>query len=486
MSLKQKTLINTGIVFGASVINRIINFISKIVLAILLKPSDFGLVGIAGFVINTLALFKEMGLEAALIYTKREIKKAADTAFIVLLIIAVLLSAIAFLSAPLVASFYEERLLSPIIRTLSLTFIFTALIIVPHALFTKELQFKKITMVQIFSASVGVSSTITLAYINFGVWSLVYGGLIGGFAGLILMYMVSDWRPNFSFDKEVAKELIGYGKFMFGTTMAVFFIQNLDNAVVGKVMGMSMLGAYIMAYSIANMPATGITNVTHIVTFPTYSKISDNRKDLRKAYLEVFKYISLFSIPLTFGILAISSEFITVVLKEKWLPAIPALQILCFFGLFRSLAGTTGEVFKAVGKPSILFKSYAAQLVAIVILLYPMTLWYGIIGTSITVTATLFFVMLWQLKKISEILEIRGIAIIKILTPCIAASLMMFLTLYLSYMYSGYNILYLILRIMAGFLVYSVSLYMLTKGEIWVDIKELKRLVTSRVKKYES
>ena len=197
----------------STIIIRILEFLTKIILARLLAPADFGLLAIGLLAINTMGLFRNRGGCSALIYKKDDSNHtAANTAFFLLPIVATILFVLAYLSAPYVAVFFNNAAVEPIIRILSLTFIISSFGTVPSMLLEKELEFKKKVLPDTVPIVGYACVAIVLALGGYGVWSLVYGQIVSAVLSAVLIWMVSDWRPTFSFDKEVAKELFGYGK----------------------------------------------------------------------------------------------------------------------------------------------------------------------------------------------------------------------------------------------------------------------------------
>jgi O-antigen/teichoic acid export membrane protein len=179
------------------------------------------------------------------------------------------------------------------------------------------------------------------------VWSLVGGRLVLEVLSVITIWHAVDWRPSYMFDKKTALELINYGKHVMVANVFVFFIYVID------------------------------------VMFPAYSKMQGDKNTLKRACLKTLVYVSIIAIPATFGIAIIAWDFVKVVYGDRWLPAFAALQVLCFYGLNRALLGTTEQLYLAAGKPEVRTKLNLLQLILMSILMYPLTIHYGILGTSI-------------------------------------------------------------------------------------------------------
>ncbi len=407
MSLTQKAAHGMAWVTLSTIITKLLGFTINIVLAKILVPADFGLLAIGMIAINTMGIFRDLGFGAALIYKKDDPNNtAANTAFILLPVVATILFAIAYLSAPYIAVFFGNTATVPLIQVLAMTFIISSFGIVPSMLLEKELEFKKKvlpdTVPQIGYAVVAIGFALN----GYGVWSLIYGQIVSAILTAGLIWIVTDWRPNFRLNKKIAVEMFGYSKHILGANIMIFLITNVDNAIVGKILGIEALGYYTFAYAIANLPATQVTQLVARVMFPVYSKLQDDKDALKSAYLKMLKYVSMLSIPAAFGIFVIAPDFIKVVMGEKWMPAVPALQVLCFFGLFRSLNGIIGPIFQATGNVKILQNVAALNLILFSILVLPLIQKFGIIGVSVAAMLPQIIIFYIMVKMVNKILNI--------------------------------------------------------------------------------
>jgi lipopolysaccharide exporter len=214
---------------------------------------------------------------------------------------------------------------------------------------------------------------------------LVFGLLAGNIVRFILSYVLQPYRPHLRLDLTKAGELFRFGKWILASSALVYFLNNGTSIVLGKLMTAAALGLYNMAARIASLPATEITAVVSQVTFPAYSKLQDNQEKLKVAYLRVLQVIALFSIPLAGGIFILATDFTRIILGEKWLSMVPALQLLALSGMIRSLSATTGPVFQGIGKPGIATKLQFVRLILTAILVYPLIRYLDIMGAALTV-----------------------------------------------------------------------------------------------------
>lgn len=428
MSLAKETAQALAWVALIAMFKKMIGFITQIILAKILVPADFGLLAIGLLVISSMEIFSNLGLGSTLIYRKDDSHyTAANTAFILLPLVAFILFLIAYFSASYVALFFNNEAVKPIIQVLALMFVISSFGTVPSTLIEKELEFKKKILPETVPILGYACTALWLAINGYGIWSLVYGQIVSTVLAVGLIWFVSDWRPTFTFDLNTARVLFSYGKHFMGASIVIFLISNIDNAVVGRVLGMEALGFYTIAYTISNLPATQLTYLVGRVMFPTYSKLQDDRIALKSAYLRTLKYVSILSIPAAFGMFIIAFDFVGVVLGSKWLPAVPALQILCIYGLLRSIAATTGSIFQSIGRAEILFRTSALQLLFMMCLIGPLTTKYGIVGTSLSLVFPMSIITIIQTYFVKSLLNINTKEIIKLLLiPLFNSILMMF------------------------------------------------------------
>ena len=399
----SKKVIRGGIwIFALRFTNRGLGLIRTIILARLLVPADFGLLGIAMLAISTLETFSQTGFQAALVQKKEDINSYLDTAWTVSAIRGMFLFSLLFFAAPLVAKFFNSPQGTLIIRVIAATVLLSGLRNIGVVFFQKELEFNKQFLYEFSATVVDLAVAVALAFILRNVWALVWGGLAAHFVRLFMSYILHSYRPRIRFEKERFQELLGFGRWVLGSSVLIFLITQGDDIFVGKMLGVTALGLYQMAYLISNLPATEITHVISQVTFPAYSKLTNNTSRLRESYLKVLAVSTSISIPAAGGIFVLAPEFTKIFLGDKWIEIVPLIRILCFFGLFRSIAATTGPVFYAKGVPEILTKLGAAQLMLLIAIIYPLTGAHGLLGVSLAVSLANLFVVLSAIWLISK------------------------------------------------------------------------------------
>jgi len=385
ISLSQRAVRSGAWVFLLRVIQQLFSLTRLLILARILAPHDFGLMGIALLSMATLETFSQTGFQQALIQKKYDIKPYLDSAWTFLILRGVILFAILYLIAPYAAVFFDASEAKPIIQVIGLSVIFQAFTNIGVIHFQKELEFNKQFIYQLSGTLTDFVVAVAAVLILGNVWALVFGLLAGKAAMLVVSYLIHPYRPHLSFDIGKARELFGYGRWILGSSVLVFLITQGDDILVGKLVGVTALGFYQMAYLISNLPATEITNIISQVAFPMYSKLQDDLPKLREAYLKVMQVTAFITFPMAGLIFVLAPDFTMIFLGEKWMPMVPAMQILTLWGLIRSLGATTGPIFQGVGKPIIATKLQFVRLILLIIIIYPLTIKWGILGTSLAV-----------------------------------------------------------------------------------------------------
>ena len=384
MTLRQQATRGTFWVGLSAAVRNVFRMLIKYILARMLLPADFGLVTMAMIAVDFLQMFREMGFSSALIYYRGNTRKAADTTFVILVLIAVILVVLSLIAAPYVAVFYRTPALTGVMRALSLNILISAFGQVQLALLAKNLSFRERLLPDLVPVLAYGLVAVFLALAGLGVWSLVLANIVSSLLTSTLAWLVVPWwRPRWRFDRRVASELFDYGIHIVGSSWLVFLITNLDNTFIGRVLGVEPLAFYGFAYSTANRPATEISRVVGQVLFPAYSKIQDDLEALRRAFFRTLHYVSLLSIPLGVAIITFARPFILTIYGHKWAPSIAPLELLGIYGLVRSVAVNMGSVFKAGGKPHWLTSIALGRLAVMGIFLYPAARYYGIVGVSV-------------------------------------------------------------------------------------------------------
>lgn len=396
-SLKLKTIRSGFWSIGGNWVSKGLGIIKLIILARLLSPLDFGIISLAVLSINFLNVFSETGIESALIQRGKINNIELDTAWTIALVKAIILFVLLFLSSEWLALYFENETIRPVLKVISFSFLFEGLGNTAIVFFKKDLEFRKPVILEFIADSSSLIVTIVLAFWLRNVWSLVFGSLVYGIVRCIGSYILHPYRPKFTWNLPVANSLFNFGKHIYWIGLTTFIVTCLDNAIVGKLLGLTLLGFYSMAYNLSMIPMSSLSTVIAQISFPAYAKIQHEWKQIDEAFQRIFELVTTILIPLTIMMVVLAPDITTIFLGISWIPMIPALQVLLFFGLFRSISSLFYPLHLAINKPNIQAKIKSLDLVTFLILIYPLTIKWGIVGTSCAMTIVYLLNMLMNI-----------------------------------------------------------------------------------------
>jgi len=423
--IKRKTISGIKWLVCVSFLQKVISFGVTIILARLLGPSEFGLFALSMVVVSSFELFKSLGIDSALIQRKNDAEKAAYTAFFIMPFLGLLLYAALFISAPYIGLLLNRTELVGIVRILGFVFVISCLGRIPAVVMEKSINFNKISLIEITSSLTFSATALGCAFAGLKVWSLVYAYILKTTVYTVLVWRYSGWRPKLVFDTKIALEMFHFGKFLLLGGIFWFLKMNLDNLLVGKLLGVAALGLYAVAFNISNFSSDYLGAQIHRVIFPSFSKLQNNVEDVRKATLKTLKYISLFCVPYAVGVYFIGPDFLRMAYGEKWIEAGGALKILAWAGVFNVLPISFGTSLLALGKPKLGFWATFVQVAFFFLFIVPMAQVFGIKGVGIVVSGSscVAFVLMvfWAMKLL--LINIKQLFIA--LRPALMASFIM-------------------------------------------------------------
>jgi lipopolysaccharide exporter len=374
-------------VFATRIMLQILYFVRFLILARLLLPSDFGMLGIAILTMNVFSQFTTTGFQAALVQKKSITASHLDSAWTVGIIRGIVLFGIVCLAAPYAARFFNHQEATTITRIVAFSLLLTACNNIYIVYLQKYLEFHKQFIYYIGGTLVDIFVAVYIALTYQSVWALVWGKLAGELVRCVLGYIICKQRPHIKLSGKEIKELWRFGRWISGSTMLGFLLNKGDDMLVGKILGSTALGLYQTAYKISNISSTQITNIISHVTFPVYSKLQEDIPRLKAGYLKVLQFVAFLTFPITGLIFILAPDFVRLFLKHEWTPMTSSMQVLAIWGLFRSLGTTSGSVFSSVGRPEIGVRLQLIRVFVFAVLVYPLTRYFNIAGTAVAVLA---------------------------------------------------------------------------------------------------
>jgi O-antigen/teichoic acid export membrane protein len=429
-SLRHKTVRSGFWVALASIGVNSLALVKSIILARLLTPEAFGLMAICMVVMRAVQVFTETGLNAALIQRPGDAASAKDTVYTLAALRGFVLMLLIVVASPFVAAFYERPTLEPLLQVLALGLLFGGLNNIHGVLLQKELNFRPLFRTQQTLAILDFLVAVALAYWWRNVWALVVASVISTTLGVVLSFLLLPGRPRFAWDWRLAKELLSYGKFLTGTSIVVYATTEIDNAVIGKILGMEALGLYVLAYMLANLPATHLGKAIAQIVFPLYSKLQLDRSALHRAYLHTSQVVAVIALPAAVGLAVLAEDIVNVVYGPKWLAAATVIPILCVFGALRAISSISGYVFNAIGRPDVPFYLNLAKLLVIAAVIVPVTSRYGVVGAALAVTVPSAIQLPIGFAVLSRTLQLPIARIVGAISPAVVPSLLMGLALF--------------------------------------------------------
>ena len=359
--------------------------ISTLILARLLVPEDYGMIAMATVLLCAVEGITAFGFDAVLVQDQAAGPDKYDTAWTMGVIRGVVLGLAFALAAPLLAEFYNEARLVPLIYLLALgTFIegFESVGIVD---FRKQLRFDRDFILQLVPRLISFVATLALAFALHNFWALAYGILIGRTSRVVTGFVMHPYRPCFTLARW--REIFRFSKWLMINSALRFVDNSGDTLVLGRYVPPAVLGFYTIAYEISNLALTELVAPIQRALLPGYSRIANDYATLRTTYMTTFSITIMLALPIAVGIAVTASSSIPILLGEKWLPSIPLVQILSMSGALRLAVANSGAAYLAIGRPAYTTLLYAGTAVVSVPLLIYGTRQAGPIGAALAMTA---------------------------------------------------------------------------------------------------
>lgn len=363
-----------------------LSVIKMIVLARILLPQDFGVFGLALLSINCISVLSGIGVEAALIQKSRIHRDDLNMAWTMANIRGFFLFLTLWSLAGAIADYFDHAGLRPLLQVMAICFIWEGLTNIGVIYFQKDIDFKQKVKLELLSDLCGSIATVILALFMRSVWALALGSVIWSMSSCLLSYRMHPYRPRICCNWKRAASLMHFGKHILWISIVTFVVTSGDDALVGKILGLNLLGYYTMAYTIANIPVTSLASIIGRISFAAYSMVESDRERLKKAFRKTFEATLLILLPLTVLIIVLSEDFIRLFLGPRWLPMTGVLEILCLLGLFRGLSNVIAPLHLAINRPGIQSLNKTAELIVFLVLIYPFTASWGLIGAGWAVT----------------------------------------------------------------------------------------------------
>ena len=384
----QRVTKGTVWVMSQNVFGRLLQLGMLAVLARLIGPSEIGLVGIALLVLSATRKLTQIGLEDAIIQQEEDdVDHYLNTTWVLQILRGVAIAGVLFVAAPFVGDLFGEERATALVRVIALSPLLFGLTNPGIVYFRKNLEFHKEFVYKLSGEFAMAAVAVGFALVEPTAWAYVVGYVAADVVRLLLSYVIHPFRPGLGFDRAAASDLVGYGKWITGSSVLYFLYSQGDDAFVGWYIGPAALAFYQYAYRFSNAPATELTQVVSSVMFPVFSKLQSDRELLKRTFLRSLRLAAFVALPMSCGIAIVAPSFVRAFLGPDWEAMILPMQILTIYGLFRALGKTWGPVWKAIGRPDYHTKLSVIRVVCLAAIIYPLTARYGIAGTALAVTS---------------------------------------------------------------------------------------------------
>ncbi|MBX2889875.1 MAG: lipopolysaccharide biosynthesis protein [Saprospiraceae bacterium] len=366
MSLKQKTIKGLSWAFVDRFANQISQFIFGIILARLLSPAEYGLIGMLAIFFEIADTFVVAGYSEALIRKSDPSRKDYSTVFLVNIATGILFYGLLCVAAPSISWFFNEAQLTPIIWVMGSTIVISALGMVARVPLTKNMDFKSLATISVTSNIISGGVAIVLAFQGWGVWSLVWRSIVQSIVSTLLVFVFSRPKFGLEFSRASFREIFGFGSKLLASRLFLEFYNNLYYILIGKFFSARELGLFTRANGYKDMFSRTLHNVIQSVSFPALATIKDDNERLKSAYRKLVQITTFLTATLMFGLAATADNFILGLIGPKWADAIPYLQLLSIAGIFYPLHYINLNILVIKGKSGTHFKlEFLTKLIAV-------------------------------------------------------------------------------------------------------------------------
>jgi O-antigen/teichoic acid export membrane protein len=332
-------------------ISQIASWATTIVVARILLPEDYGLMGMATVLTGYVALFHELGLGMAIVQREEINNHELSSLFWLMTFWGLIIALICFVLAyPTAAIFHESRLLR-LTQVVAILYIIGSPLIVPLNILKRQLRFKAIGFIEATSAICGCCLMVIMAWLGAGVWTLIGGHIAREFVKVVLVFLASEWRPRLFFNFSQTKPYIRFGVCVAGANSLDYICNRSPLFFGGRALGSQLLGFYAMAIQIAQIPMDKIVSLINYVAFPLLSRYQKHPYESNRSYLQLIKLIATITFPLFLGGIFVAGDLIPVLLGTKWTPTILPFRMLCFYVLITAITTPDGLINEAHGRP---------------------------------------------------------------------------------------------------------------------------------------
>ena len=474
-SLKQKTVKG---VFWSSVERfsvQGIQFLVMIIMARLLTPKDYGLVGMVAIFIAVAQSLVDSGFSQALIRKQNRTETDNSTVFYFNIVVGILLYFILFAIAPWVADFYDSPELTALMRVVCLSVVFNSFVVVQRALLTVNIDFKTQAKASLTAAIVSGVVGIGMAYSGFSYWAIVAQQLVNLGLNTLLLWIFARWRPRLIYSWNSFRELFTFGSKLMASGLLDVIYRNMYLLVIGKVFTASSLGYYTRAHQFAEFPSSNLTGIIQRVTYPVLCQIQNDDERLALIYRRFLRVSAFLIFPLLVGLSAVAEPFILLLLKEQWLFASTLLQIICFGMMWYPIHAINLNLLQVKGRSDLFLRLEIIKKILAVIILC-ITVPMGLIAMCVGQIFSSIICLIINTHYTGKLIHVGFLQQVQDLLPTLLLSLTMWGVVYFTISFLTGASLQLITGMCVGVIYYIVFAFLFR----FPELKEFYSIIEKR------
>lgn len=464
-SLKKKTLHGLAWSGIENFAPQVMSFIVMLVVARILSPRDYGLVGMLSIFIGVSNSIINSGFSQALIRKQDRTETDCSTVFYFNIVVSIILYLILYFIAPYVATFYKEPQLCQIMRVSCIGLIINSAAVVQRALYTASVNFKTQAKATLSTSVFSGIICITLALLGFGVWTIVLQTLLGSLLNVFLLWWLSSWRPKLVYSWKSFHELFSFGSKLMISGLIDTLYRNMYLLVIGKVFSASSLGHYSRAKHYQALFSSNLTGILQRVTYPVLCKMQDNDEQLRINYRKLLRVSAFVIFPIMCGLAGVSYPLIEVMIGKKWHFAATLLIPLCLAGMWYPIHAINLNLLQVKGRSDLFLRlEIIKKVIGVVVLIFSIPFglfwmcWIGIITSIICLIINTYYT--GKLIKVGFFMQMRD------LLPSLLLSLCVFGVCFIECRFIGNNWLKLLAAIPSGIIIYYLGSTLMKFPEI--------------------
>jgi O-antigen/teichoic acid export membrane protein len=396
---------------------QILSFISTLLVARWLSPSDYGVMALVGIWTGTIAMVADMGLGWAIVQFPEVEEDEIESCFWLTL----LTTSVAYLSlytfAPAIAQWFGSPQITEVLRISSVTLLLFAFRLVPDAMLRKRLALDKIAQAEMLSVAAAMPVMLVLAWNGAGVWALVFSSVVQAAIVVLALIAFYPWWPRLQFSGRRLPAMLRFSVSAIGANLGWSVYSQIDSLIVGKLTNEQTLGLYAMAKQLAIMPVTKVSVVVNQLAAPVMARIQDEQDRMRTGFLRLVRLVTCLTLPLCVGLALVAGDLIPVALGDKWMPVTPLFQVFCLYALTHSVEVLLPPVLFARYRSGFLLKWTVALLVVMPGPFVAGTLWHGAFGAAVALALIYPWAMVWMAREALKELDLSVKELLRHLSP---------------------------------------------------------------------